>query len=358
MRQNEGRLKRFQLFEAKALTLNSLAELIEFVLDDTLAIFDLDVTGVGLVGSRKDIDSYLRADGIRIETIRGLFLFDSEQPVRQVCGKDPKPYVGKYAANKFSAFFSHVKEIPTCIAVVPLWRRGRYLGAIILGSRDAAGFEADMSIGLLEHMGSVVSVCFENCLNFELLQKTSLVDSLTGVNNRLFLEQRIGEEISRTLRSGEPLACVFFDIDYFKRVNDTYGHQMGDKVLAKVAGVIRSQLRNSDVLARYGGEEFVSLLSGCNEKMAFEIAERIRTSVDREVLGHKDGVSIKVTLSAGIATYELTGGGQGRRIEQGELLAYADQALYEAKNKGRNCVVSRGPVPIEAAGAVLPQMTR
>lgn len=186
------------------------------------------------------------------------------------------PYLGLYKTAKCADFFSINKHKPASVAIIPLVRRGKFLGAISMGSFDAHRFENTMATDFIEHMTSVVGVCLENHLNYESMKRTSLMDTLTGVNNRRFLEQRLGEEIDRAQRSVEALSCFFLDIDFFKKVNDSYGHQVGDQVLTVVAGTIREQLRNNDVLARYGGEEFVALLANIEEGMAIDIAERIR----------------------------------------------------------------------------------
>jgi diguanylate cyclase (GGDEF)-like protein len=136
--------------------------------------------------------------------------------------------------------------------------------------------------------------------------------------------------------------CLFLDIDHFKTVNDTYGHQSGDRVLVDVAQTIRSMLRNNDVLARYGGEEFVALLStGTSNRAAAEVAERIRQSIaDGEFCG-KGGEALRISLSIGVATLDPTRV-SGIDATAAKLIEAADMALYRAKNNGRNCVVSRG----------------
>jgi len=214
---------------------------------------------------------------------------------------------------------------------------------------DSERFSAQMATDYLERLSFVVSLCLENMLNFESLRRSSFMDALTGVNNRRFFDQRIGEEIDRTRRTGEPLSCLFLDIDYFKAINDTYGHQMGDQVLAAIAEAIRSQLRNNDVLARYGGEEFVALLSGVPEKKAIEVAERIRKKVAERTLESKDERTIIVNVSIGVATFVSDSNGQGFKINARELINMADQALYEAKRNGRNRVVSGGVLPVSCA---------
>jgi len=188
-------------------------------------------------------------------------------------------------------------------------------------------------------MVSVVSVCLENNLNFEMMRRTSLVDTLTGVNNRRFLEQRIGEELDRSQRDKESLACLFLDIDHFKQVNDNYGHQAGDYILTQVASVIKKMLRNNDVLARYGGEEFVALLSNIDQNRALDIAERIRESIKQLTLTFDEQI-INVTISIGLSIYLPSYSPKLGAIELSEQLIHsADSALYQAKNSGRDQVV-------------------
>jgi diguanylate cyclase (GGDEF)-like protein len=176
------------------------------------------------------------------------------------------------------------------------------------------------------------------------MRRTSLVDPLTGVNNRRFLEQRIEEELDRSQRNREPLSCLFLDIDFFKGINDGFGHQAGDHVLAVVAGIIKKLLRNNDVLARYGGEEFVALLSQSDESTASEIAERIRLSIANLQVEYAEQ-TIPVTISIGVATYQPSRSQKKPVAEIAlQLVQTADAALYEAKRKGRNRIENGGLV--------------
>ncbi|MGR9100289.1 MAG: GGDEF domain-containing protein, partial [Gammaproteobacteria bacterium] len=219
------------------------------------------------------------------------------------------------------------------------------------GSYNQNRFVRNMATDFVEHMASVVSICLENNLNFEDLKRTGLTDTLTGVNNRRFLEQRLGEEICQCQRRMEPLSCFFLDIDHFKSVNDTYGHQAGDLVLRLVAGAIKDQMRNNDIVARYGGEEFVALLSSIDESLGTEIAERIRKKVKSLAIEYKD-CKIRVTISIGFACYapQVDSPVVTEQIASA-LIHSADNALYLAKNKGRDCVVSNGAIPLLAKKA-------
>jgi diguanylate cyclase (GGDEF)-like protein len=163
-----------------------------------------------------------------------------------------------------------------------------------------------------------------------ILKELSTTDELTKVKNRRAIMERLKEEYSRAKRFNYPLSVVIMDLDHFKSINDTHGHQKGDEVLRETAGLLKATLRETDHFGRFGGEEFLAVLTGTDEKGAEQWAERARQKVE----GHGfDGLKDKqVTVSFGIA---------GRRDEEGldELLKRADEALYRAKERGRNCVV-------------------
>lgn len=158
-------------------------------------------------------------------------------------------------------------------------------------------------------------------------------DSLTGIYNRRFFETRIQEEFNRYKRYKQPFCLVIYDIDHFKKVNDTYGHQCGDLILKEVSIKMVNMLRATDMLARYGGEEFVCLLPETGLENAIRIAERFRHDIE-ETIFHFEDAQIRITVSLGVAE-------QKEEMEcPGELLKCSDEALYKAKNSGRNCVVA------------------
>lgn len=171
----------------------------------------------------------------------------------------------------------------------------------------------------------------------ELLEQKAQIDGLTGLYNRAFFDARIKEEMERARRYRHSLALVIFDVDRFKRLNDTYGHSFGDVVLAEVAETARLIARQTDVVARYGGEEFVITLPEQNLEGAAQMAERVREGIEELQLRH-NGEKITVTASFGVAS----------TIEVGyesipELVNTADRMLYAAKEGGRNrvCMASK-----------------
>ncbi len=345
IKNNNQILKRFQSFEKILLNINSLAEMIEHILGDAKSLFNLDIISLCLIDENSEISTFLRDDGYDYLNTDGLILLDDNELLKTTFGlSSPRPFLGAYKQSNCTEFFPKLERKPLSIAIIPLYRRGKYLGSLNLGSYSSNRFISDMATDFIEHMVSVVSICLENNLNFEMMRRTSHIDTLTGVNNRRFLEQRIGEELDRSQRSNEPLSCLFLDIDHFKSINDTYGHQAGDYVLSSIASLIKKQLRNNDVLARYGGEEFVALLSNINEIQGKEIAERIRLCTKEQLMTFK-GTQMQVTISIGLSTY-LSSRAPTLSTNDiaSQLISSADKALYCAKDNGRDGVEIGKPV--------------
>lgn len=343
-RLNSSSLRRFQAFEMRMLKLNSLAEMIDLLLEDAKDYFDLDIISLCVVDEKGEIFSFLSEDGYDCSSKKGLILLNNKNSLLSTFGFADRPYVGVYKNAKCDDFFSDFENKPASVAITPLNRRGKYLGALNLGSYQANRFADTMATDFVEHLASIVGICLENNLNFETIRRHSFIDGLTGVNNRRFFEQRLGEELDRSRRNSEPISCLFLDIDLFKVVNDKQGHQAGDKVLYEVASTIKTQLRNNDVLARYGGEEFVILLSNINDVMALEIAERIRKTIQLLKVKLDEG-SISVTVSIGSSTYLPAP--VSFSIENDisrRLIKIADAALYQAKRCGRNRVENGGVI--------------
>ncbi len=344
VQENSLTLKRFQIFEMKLLNLNSLPAMIDHMLNETKSFFDLDAVSFCLIDEKGDISRFLNEDSYDYQSKDGLLLLEDKELLKSTFGLSSRPFLGAYKQASCAGFFPDFERKPVSVAIIPLSRRGKYFGSLNLGSYTSNRFITNMATDFIEHMVSVVSICLENNLNYEMLRRTSHIDTLTGVNNRRFLEQRIGEEIDRSQRNDDPLSCLFLDIDFFKSINDTHGHQAGDQVLALVAGMIKKQLRSNDVLARYGGEEFVALLSTIDEAKAGDIAERIRKSIEELSVPFNNEV-IKVTISIGLATYEPSNMPKASTTEIAtQLIQLSDTALYSAKKNGRNRVENGRPV--------------
>lgn len=163
--------------------------------------------------------------------------------------------------------------------------------------------------------------------------RQALVDVLTDIPNRLAYEQKVEEEIARWKRFAKPLTLVVWDVDLFKKVNDTYGHKAGDKVLKTIAQLLNSRIRDTDFLARYGGEEFVMLLPGTDEQETLKLSNELRSKVE-ECGFHYHGERVVITISCGISGFR-----EGDPLAQ--VFNRTDKALYQAKKNGRNqCLIS------------------
>jgi len=166
------------------------------------------------------------------------------------------------------------------------------------------------------------------------LQEMANRDGLTGLYNHRYFHEQLAQDFLRARRYHENLSCILLDIDFFKKFNDTHGHQTGDVVLRTLGRVIQESIRDSDLAARYGGEEFALILYHTNAQGGFEVADRLRRTVEENQI-HEKGVALRVTISVGIATFPDEKIGDAKT-----LIECADKALYQAKENGRNRVES------------------
>ncbi len=165
------------------------------------------------------------------------------------------------------------------------------------------------------------------------LEKLTLIDDLTQIPNRRAIMEQLNRQLSIHLRKKRPLALIVLDIDHFKKVNDTHGHQCGDVVLRKLAWILVDALRGYDIVGRYGGEEFVIILPESNRNQAVLVAERLRAMVEETPIAYQKQ-QIDITVSLGVAIK-----GEQEKVGQDKLFKVADRCLYMAKEHGRNKVV-------------------
>ncbi len=188
------------------------------------------------------------------------------------------------------------------------------------------------------HYGSFVATLVRSTSNqVTKLQSLASTDGLTGLINRRQFNHRLQSEISRGRRHATPLTLALFDIDNFKRLNDFYGHPVGDRILIELGGLISQNVRESDIPARYGGEEFALILPETRQVEAYELLERLRALVEKTVFCLPDN-PLTITISVGVAEFNP------KQHTAFELVEQADAALYEAKRQGKNRVVY-GVVP-------------
>ena len=219
------------------------------------------------------------------------------------------------------------------IGAFPLVSEGEITGCIV--ARSTLDNLSKRDISYLEQLTRQSAITINRANAYSKILQYATIDALTNLNNRRQFEIRLKQEIATTKRQNNPLCAMMIDIDFFKKVNDTYGHASGDAVLRGVARIIKSALRESDIPARYGGEEFAVLLPYTHIEEAQIVGERLRKAVESSSIAiDVEGVDtkeIQVTISMGLAEFNKTETGE-------ELFERADKALYEAKTSGRNKV--------------------
>ncbi len=335
--QNEQKLVRFQEQELQFISANGLAELINTLFYDYRRNFSLDAVTLLLIDPEFEIRRILENLGLHDKHPDLLFCDDASE-IMQLFPNEPLARLGRCDDSSKQLLFPHHDSSLTSMAVFPLVRNRQLIGCLNIGSLQQERFIQGSATDFLERLAAIVAVCFENALNHERIKLLGLLDPLTGIHNRRYFDERLDEEISRSLRQNRALSCLFLDIDHFKQVNDVYGHHIGDLVLQDVANLIKTQMRQSDVLARFGGEEFAVLLVQTDQQLATEIAERIRLQIDSHKVTLDDSTTLSVTISIGCTTLDSTAEELVATQASQQLLMRADEALYRSKQQGRNQV--------------------
>jgi|GEM_PF-1393845 len=222
------------------------------------------------------------------------------------------------------------------VSVLPLFFRQTLQGVIVfLWDYDRKANRYSHTEDTLTTIATQVAMGLDRDYLYGSIQKIGLTDNLTGIANRRFFDYTLKRELLRVRRYGRPLSLLMVDIDFFKRINDQYGHPVGDRVLQEMGKLLRSLFRATDLPARYGGEEFAVILPETPAVAAHALAEKLRDQGAKKIFD-PTGERISLTISIGAATVES--GTQGHKITEADLILAADQALYRAKHTGRNRV--------------------
>jgi len=235
-----------------------------------------------------------------------------------------------YAGGDGGLACRHVTNPDTDRLCLPLVTQGDVIGCLsVTGSGLVHGAEDQRA--WINQLAEQLGLALSNVRLRVSLRQQSIIDPLTQLYNRRYLDEVLKRELARADRNGTPVSVLVLDLDHFKRINDTYGHEAGDAILRKVALTLRENIRSCDVACRMGGEEMVVLLPECGTDNALKRADALRLAIAGDDVLHA-GQRIGATASIGIATYP----GHGTNMRT--LVHAADLALYEAKHGGRNCV--------------------
>ncbi len=334
---NQVILKKFQKFELELMNSSSLNNLIKLLLKDSLVDLDWEIATLTLVDPEYEIQRHLERTGSEFFEYPKLNFIDTNEELEKIYNQQLFPkFVSRNDADNHHLLFSSEVIKPEATWLLPLSRNHHLTGSYNIGKQSENHPQENSATDYLQHLAAVISVCLEISLNRERLKYLGLIDPLTGVNNRRFFDQRLVEEVTSVIRANAEISCLFIDIDYFKKINDNYGHQTGDDILKKVAQIIRELLRSTDVVARYGGEEFTVLLSHKGKQKAGEIAERIRETIEQRIFPVPEHGDIKVTTSIGMNSLSITEHEGDVNDIAALFVERADRALYQAKNNGRN----------------------
>ena len=312
----------------KAISLLSLEEISAVLVDRlpsilsihffTLFLYDKDKQKLNLMcHNRPDIES-----SFSLSLSSSLIMESAVLSGQYILGqrfKDSKYYRG--SNNKFfkKDFF----------VTIPLKIEKEIVGVLNINDGEQDSFE-ESSLEMVLDISDFISMSVSNAILYEQTKQLAVTDGLTGISNRPNMEQALQNEFERSMRYGAPLSVVLLDVDHFKGVNDTYGHQKGDEILVAIASLLKKVCRTNDIAARYGGEEFLMILPQSNAQGAFKIAERVREEMMKmNFTGNESNFS--VTTSCGVAELD-----RDFIKNTDQLVAIADHALYEAKNSGRN----------------------
>jgi diguanylate cyclase (GGDEF)-like protein len=226
--------------------------------------------------------------------------------------------------------FPNVEDVNARYVCIPLSAQGEMLGVLTLDSNgDLPEAERQLALAATDHLALAIA----NLRLQQDLRTQSIRDPLTGLFNRRYLEASIERELARAARRNQRLALMMLDLDHFKRINDTFGHDAGDQILARFGQLLGAACRGEDIACRFGGEEFTAILVDCEPEMAQRRAEELRqatAALEIVLRGQRLG---PITVSIGIATFPAHG------ATPQTLITAADQALYAAKRDGRDRVM-------------------
>ncbi len=233
----------------------------------------------------------------------------------------------RYKAENYRLEPSGEKE---GLILKPLISKGKTLGIIEL---EIEGMDEYKSL-VLSILSDYAAIAIENALCYHRVEELTIIDDVTGLYNSRHLHKTLDIEIKRAERYGKNLSIIFLDLDYFKNINDRYGHLNGSKLLREVANLFLKDLRRSDIVTRYGGDEFIIILPETPKKSAVKVAEKLRNRLKQTPLLKKEGLNLRITASFGIASYPED------VSTKEELIDAADRAMYKVKNTSRDGIAT------------------
>ncbi len=345
-RRNEKAQTSFDDFSLSVMASHGPQELFPLLLEEQKK-FRIDEIRLCLIDRFHDVERLL-TESYQYK-YEGLSFIDAETCKPLISDIPDHPVLGSHIPSNYEWLIgtkNHDKF--KSAALLPLKRGNEIIGMQLLLSKDKNRYTENGRTTFLNKLAAMTAISIENCIYRQRILEQGYQDGLTHAFNRRYFDERLKHEIGRCVRNKTDLVFLFLDIDFFKNVNDNYGHQAGDAVLVKLVSLMRDHVRSSDIVARYGGEEFAIILPDTGLQVAHEVAERIRSQVENQKIVFNNN-TLNITVSIGLASlsqikFQAGSNAKDQPYKVPEdlnqlLLKKADEALYQAKQTGRNQVV-------------------
>lgn len=326
LKTNEEIARRFHTVETKILSILNFVDLFETLLTSIMKEFKVPYVWLSLI-KNSELTSLLQSQESSDILKERLNLINRNTFIKLV-GNNSKPILANKNLKPYFKFLPKTRKyLIKSIAVVPIFLDGEIVGSLNQADISPSRFQPDLDTSLLEHLAVKVSLCLSNVAAHEKLRLLANRDPLTGLFNRRVMEDILKREFARAIRYKKSLSVIFIDLDDFKNVNDTYGHDQGDDLLKYVAEQLIKMSREIDVVARFAGDEFVVILPETSSENAEHLMSRFVLYLSKHPL-KKGKISIAAAISFGVASTE------DKSIKDPlQLLKKADKKLYRLKKQ-------------------------
>jgi diguanylate cyclase (GGDEF)-like protein len=324
VRRNEEIARKFHEIETRILSILNFTDLFEVLLAEIIEKFRVPHVWISLIDSG-EVPHLIEVLG-NSDALKSRMNIIDRNTFNRLVPEVAPPLLVNRNLERFSIFFPQDLHLRIgSLAIAPISLDGAVIGCLNQADLTTQRFCPGIDTTLLERLALKVSLCLANVTAHEKLAYLAYHDPLTGLLNRRVMDSILRREYIRAIRYGSPLTLVFIDLNKFKVINDTLGHQAGDELLCHTAGFLMQQVRGSDVVARFAGDEFVILLPETGPEMAQSLMDRIQTLLRENPFTIK-GCRVRASLSYGLAT-----SGEAMVRSPACLLRLADKRLYEMK---------------------------
>ena len=318
------------------LNMNEMNEALLFSCQGTILVSNISIFLIESIIT----NTFILRSSVGLNDDPGKIRFKENDPlIARISGKERCIFICDLEQEKkYESSLKALKPLSPNM-IIPMRFKEKIAGFMVFGEKLTQQAFTTTEIEFLNSAANFAAIAAENIRLFEMATR----DRMTNLFIHHYFQNRLEEEIARAIRYENSLSLLMFDIDHFKSVNDTYGHQAGDIVIKEIANLIRSSLRKLDLPARYGGEEFAIILPESTKRKALQVAERIRKTIEKTDFDIKKDKPLKITISGGICELDQLLPNNMDDILQDtdndfkeQLIKGADTALYESKHSGRN----------------------